>query len=131
MMRILLVGNTGQLGWELMRTLAPLALGELTAVDSPEIDLAKPDPIRDLIRQEEPEVIINAAAYTAVDQAESDSESAMAVNGLAPGVRARSLVIAARFTDSSRRIRRRRSPGRRSVFVGHDPSLRLSDHTGR
>ena len=82
MARILLIGNNGQLGWELHRTLA--TLGELTAVDYPEIDLQHPETGRDLIRQIRPQMIVNAAAYTAVDQAETEQERAWNINALAP-----------------------------------------------
>lgn len=81
---ILLFGRNGQVGWELIRTLAPL--GKVTAVGRPDIDLADPEPIRHLIRDLKPSLIVNAAAYTAVDKAESEPELALAVNGLAPGV---------------------------------------------
>jgi dTDP-4-dehydrorhamnose reductase len=83
-MRILLLGKYGQLGWELNRTLLPL--GEVYAFDYPEIDLTRPDNIRKTIRAVKPEVIVNATAYTAVDQAESEPETAFAVNARAPGV---------------------------------------------
>jgi len=83
-MRILLLGKHGQLGWELHRTLQPL--GEVIALDYPEIDLTSPDSIRDTVQKSHPEVIINAAAYTDVDRAESEPEIAMAVNGIAPGL---------------------------------------------
>jgi dTDP-4-dehydrorhamnose reductase len=82
--RILLLGKNGQVGWELERTLAPL--GAVTAVDLPEVDLADADGVRRLVREVRPEIIVNAAAYTAVDRAESEPERAMAVNGIAPGV---------------------------------------------
>jgi len=82
-MRILLLGKHGQLGWELHRTLQPL--GEVIAVDYPEIDLTSPDSIRVTVQKSQPELIINAAAYTDVDRAESEPEIAMAVNGIAPG----------------------------------------------
>jgi dTDP-4-dehydrorhamnose reductase len=84
MARILLIGKNGQLGWELHRTLA--TLGELTAVDYPEIDLEHPETGRDLIRQIRPQVIVNAAAYTAVDQAETEQERAWNINAIAPGL---------------------------------------------
>lgn len=77
-MRILLLGNTGQLGWELERTLAPL--GELFAVDYPEINLADEKGIREILRTSRPQVIVNATAYTAVDRAENERELAMAIN---------------------------------------------------
>jgi len=83
-MRILLLGNTGQLGWELERAL--ISLGEVTALDYPAIDLAKPESIRSLVRNLQPQVIVNATAYTAVDQAESDIDLAKAVNATAPGI---------------------------------------------
>ena len=83
-MRILLLGKNGQVGWELQRTLMPL--GEIVSTDYPEIDLANPDSIRNLIRELRPQVIVNAAAYTAVDKAESEPELAFAVNGTAAGI---------------------------------------------
>ena len=83
-MRILLLGKHGQLGWELHRTLQPL--GEVIAVDYPEIDLTSPDSIRLTVQKTQPKIIINAAAYTDVDRAESEPEIAMAVNGFAPGL---------------------------------------------
>jgi len=83
-MRALLIGNTGQLGWELER--APLPPCELTAVDYPQIDLLDPDSIRHWIGEIQPDLILNAAAYTAVDQAEAEPDMAQAINGVAPGV---------------------------------------------
>jgi dTDP-4-dehydrorhamnose reductase len=83
-MRLLLIGNTGQLGWELQRTLQPL--GIVNALDYPEINLADPTSIRNTIQEYHPQVIINAAAYTAVDKAESEPEQAGAINGIGPGV---------------------------------------------
>ena len=83
-MRILLLGKNGQVGWELQRTLAPL--GEVYATDSLALDLGNVFAIRKLVRAFEPDVIVNAAAYTAVDRAEKDSSLAHAINGTAPGV---------------------------------------------
>ncbi len=83
-MKILLIGETGQLGWELKRTLAPL--GDVTAVDFPLIDLSDEDGTRALVREAAPELIINAAAYTAVDKAEQEPNLAMAINGIGPGI---------------------------------------------
>ena len=83
-MRILLLGKNGQVGWELQRTLMPL--GEIISTDYPEIDLANSDSIRNLIRELRPQVIVNAAAYTDVEKAESEPELAFAINGTAPGV---------------------------------------------
>ncbi len=85
-MKILITGKNGQVGWELQRTLAPL--GEVVAVDRQALDLASPDAIRALIREVKPALIVNPAAYTAVDKAESEPEVAMAVNGIAPGIMA-------------------------------------------
>jgi dTDP-4-dehydrorhamnose reductase len=82
-MRILLIGKYGQLGWQLRRTLP--TLGEVDAYDYPEIDLARPADIRDLVQTAQPDVIVNAAAYTAVDRAEEEREVAWAINGHAPG----------------------------------------------
>ncbi|HOX55515.1 MAG TPA: dTDP-4-dehydrorhamnose reductase [Candidatus Paceibacterota bacterium] len=81
---ILLVGKVGQVGWELRRTLAPLA--RVTGVDFPEIDLTKADSIRRWVRESRPNIVINAAAYTAVDKAESEPDKAMSINGVAPGI---------------------------------------------
>src|SRR5688572_7979721 len=83
-MRVLLIGRSGQLGWELQRSLAPL--GGLVALDRAGMDLADPDSIHRAIADARPEVIVNAAAYTAVDQAESEPDMAMQVNGIAPGI---------------------------------------------
>lgn len=83
-MKILLIGKNGQVGWELQRTLGPL--GEIVAVDFPEIDLSDEGNTREWVRRIAPQAVINAAAYTAVDKAESETELAMAINGTAPGV---------------------------------------------
>jgi dTDP-4-dehydrorhamnose reductase len=82
--RILLTGANGQVGWELRRTLG--ALGEIVALDSKAMNLANADAVRAKVREAAPRIIVNAAAYTAVDKAESDSELANAVNAVAPGV---------------------------------------------
>ena len=83
-MKILLTGRNGQVGFELQRALAPL--GQVHAVDSGDCNLADADALRALVRQLQPQVIVNPAAYTAVDRAESDQSQAMAVNAVAPGV---------------------------------------------
>jgi dTDP-4-dehydrorhamnose reductase len=80
----MLTGPTGQVGWELAPRLA--ALGEVVAVDRPALDLADADAIRARVRALRPDVIVNAAAYTAVDRAESEPDRAAAINALAPGV---------------------------------------------
>lgn len=86
MRRILVTGKNGQVGWELQRTL--MTLGEVIAVDRTQMDLADADSIRNCIREVKPNLIVNAAAYTAVDKAESEVDLAMAINGLAPGIMA-------------------------------------------
>ena len=82
--RILLLGATGQVGMALKRTLP--ALGTLEACDRSKIDLGSASMIRSAVREFKPTLIINAAAYTTVDRAESEAELAMAINGVAPGV---------------------------------------------
>ena len=82
--RILLTGKNGQVGWELQRTLA--VLGEVISVDHAAMDLANPDSIRNTIQEIKPNLIINTAAYTAVDKAETESAAAMKINGVAPGI---------------------------------------------
>ena len=83
-MKVLLIGCEGQLGFELSRSLAPL--GPLRRVSRQECDLANHQALRELIRTARPEVIVNAAAYTAVDKAEDEPELAMAINATAVGV---------------------------------------------
>jgi len=83
-MRILLLGKNGQLGWELHRCLSPL--GELIAVDYPEINLTDLGNVHQTILQYKPDVIFNATAYTEVDHAENEPEIAGAINGTAPGL---------------------------------------------
>lgn len=80
---ILLTGATGQVGWELRRTLAPL--GTVIAPGRDALDLAHERRLRRLVRETAPALIVNAAAYTAVDRAEEEPDLAMAVNGAAPG----------------------------------------------
>ena len=82
--KILLLGDTGQVGWELNRTL--LTLGNLITLDYPQINMADPDCILQVMRNIEPAIVINATAYTDVDKAESEPELAMAVNGIGPGI---------------------------------------------
>ena len=86
-MKILLLGKNGQVGWELQRSL-PL-LGEVVAPDRQQANLLEPQSLSDLIRQLRPGVIVNAAAYTAVDKAESEEAIAMQINGAAVGEMAR------------------------------------------
>jgi dTDP-4-dehydrorhamnose reductase len=87
-MKILLIGSTGQIGWELRRSLMPL--GTVIAVSQStqplQIDLVKPDQIRSIMAEINPDLVINAAAYTAVDRAESEPELARWINGVAPGI---------------------------------------------
>lgn len=87
-MKILLFGKNGQLGWELQRSLAPL--GELVALGSKgealPSDFCEPQRLAETVRELRPDVIVNAAAYTAVDKAESEQDKARLVNAVAPGV---------------------------------------------
>jgi len=82
--RILLTGRNGQVGYELERVLP--VLGEVIATDRSGLDLAEPDAIRRVVREAKPDLIVNAAAYTAVDRAESEPDMGMQVNAVAPGV---------------------------------------------
>lgn len=93
--RILLIGPNGQLGWELLRCLQPL--GEIVVASSSPLhkdsliqlrplDLANPDAIAPLLDEVRPALIVNAAAYTAVDQTEEEEDLAHRINGIAPGI---------------------------------------------
>jgi len=86
-MKILLTGSNGQVGFELQKKLS--ALGEVIATDREELDLTDPDAIRQFIDQTKPDIIINPAAYTAVDKAELEYELAFAINALAPELMAK------------------------------------------
>lgn len=83
-MKLLLLGANGQVGWELCRSLMPL--GDVVALNRQQCDLTQPECLPAVIRDIGPAVIVNAAAYTAVDQAEGDEQSAMTVNCTAAGV---------------------------------------------
>ena len=83
-MKIMLIGKNGQIGWELQRTLAPL--GKVIALGRQELDLTDLKAIRQTIREVNPGLVVNAAAYTAVDKAEDEPELAMSINGNAPGI---------------------------------------------
>jgi dTDP-4-dehydrorhamnose reductase len=82
--RLLVTGGSGQLGWELKRTLAPL--GEVLTPGRDELDLQEAGSIRRCLQVRRPQWIINPAAYTAVDAAETATAAAMAINGVAPGI---------------------------------------------
>jgi dTDP-4-dehydrorhamnose reductase len=82
-LRLLVTGSTGQIGWQLQRTLAPL--GEVTACSRAQLDLADPEAAAKFVRELAPDIVVNAAAYTAVDKAESEPELAHTVNSVAPG----------------------------------------------
>ena len=83
-MKILLLGAGGQIGWELQRSLTPL--GHLQECTRDHVDFTNKDDLRQMVRRHQPDVIVNAAAYTAVDKAESAEEKAYAVNGEAVGL---------------------------------------------
>lgn len=85
-MKILLTGVSGQVGWELQRSL--MTLGDVISVGRNQLDLSQPDTICQTIRDIKPDLIVNPAAYTAVDKAESEIDLAMAINGVAPGIMA-------------------------------------------
>ena len=90
-MKILLLGKNGQVGWELQRSLAPL--GEVLALDRSSTshcgDLGNLEGLAETVRLFRPDVVVNAAAYTAVDKAESDQTTAHLVNAQAPEVLSR------------------------------------------
>ncbi len=86
-MKILLTGRSGQVGYELQRSLA--SLGDMIAPDRAEFDLAQPPTIERALQAHQPDIIVNAAAYTAVDRAEAERDLAFTVNATAPGVIAR------------------------------------------
>jgi dTDP-4-dehydrorhamnose reductase len=81
--RLLITGATGQIGWQLQRTLAPL--GDVVACTRSQVDLADPEAVAKAVRQFAPDIVVNAAAYTAVDKAESEPELAHTINATAPG----------------------------------------------
>jgi dTDP-4-dehydrorhamnose reductase len=117
---ILVTGHNGQLGWELRRALA--SIGEIHTIDRAELDLADAAAIRRAVRNLNPQWIVNAAAYTAVDAAEREIEAAMAVNATAPCVLAEeAAAIGARLIHYSTDY----------VFDGHGHlPYRESDTTG-
>lgn len=90
-MRILLTGVNGQVGWELQRTLAPL--GEVIAADRNRLDLADTSSIRRAVDAIAPDLIVNPAAYTAVDKAETEPALAHAINAAAPGELAQAAAV--------------------------------------
>lgn len=90
-MKILLTGSQGQVGWELARTLLPL--GEVVAASRDQADLSDLDGLRRSIRAIKPDIIVNTAAYTAVDKAETEQEQAFLINAQAAGVLAEESAI--------------------------------------
>jgi dTDP-4-dehydrorhamnose reductase len=82
--QILILGQQGQVAWELQRTLS--SLGNITVLGSQDLDLANTHKLRDTIQTLHPQIVVNAAAYTAVDQAESDQAIAKAINHIAPQI---------------------------------------------
>ncbi len=103
-MNILLLGKGGQVGWELQRSVAPL--GHLTALDFDSTshcgDFSNLQGLADTVRAVRPDVIVNAAAHTAVDKAESEPELARTLNALAPGVLAQEAATPAKRPHNSR-----------------------------
>ena len=89
-MKILLLGNNGQVGWELQRSLVPL--GEVVALGSNDVNFNDLDALAKTVRAVVPDIIVNAAAHTAVDKAESEPELARTINALAPAVLAQEAV---------------------------------------
>src|ERR1022692_2317994 len=83
-MRLLVTGASGQIGWELSRSLMPL--GDVVALDRRQCDFSRPELLPTIIRDIKPDVVGNAAAYTAIDKAEREEKLAMTVNGTAVGV---------------------------------------------
>ncbi len=83
-MRIMLMGTNGQVGWELARSLMPL--GEVVALTRAQCDLSRPETIPGIVQAIKPDLIVNAAAYTAVDKAEEEEALATTINGTAVGV---------------------------------------------
>ena len=83
-MRIMLTGATGQVGWELARSLMPL--GQVVVLTRSQCDLSQPQTLSGIVQEIKPDVIVNAAAYTAVDKAEEEEALATTINGTAVGV---------------------------------------------
>jgi dTDP-4-dehydrorhamnose reductase len=81
-LRMLITGATGQIGWQLQRSLAPL--GEVVACTRSQLDLGDPEAAAKVVRQFAPDIVVNAAGYTAVDKAESEPELAHTINAAAP-----------------------------------------------
>jgi dTDP-4-dehydrorhamnose reductase len=81
--RLMITGATGQVGWELARSVQPL--GELITLDRQRCDLSQPQTLATIVSEPRPDIIVNAAAYTAVDRAEADEAGAETVNGTAVG----------------------------------------------
>ncbi len=83
-MKILLFGKNGQVGWELNRSLQPL--GEIVSLGREAADFSKPESLRQIVQDVDPDVVVNAVAYTDVDKAEEEEELAATINGVSPGV---------------------------------------------
>ncbi len=83
-MKVLLLGKGGQVGWEAQRALS--CLGDVLALDYPEVDFTKPKDLQSLVNELRPQVIFNAVAYTAVDRAETEVEQARLINATSVGV---------------------------------------------
>ncbi|MDJ0846652.1 dTDP-4-dehydrorhamnose reductase [Crocosphaera sp.] len=84
MKKILLTGSDGQVGQDLQQTL--ISVGEVIATNRQQLDLTSPDTIRQVIQETQPDIIVNSAAYTAVDKAESEADLAFSINSVAPAI---------------------------------------------
>ncbi len=115
-MKILLTGSSGQVGYELARSLQ--GIGEVVALERAQLDLSDLDQVRDVIRRVRPGLIVNPAAYTAVDKAESEPELAYRINAEAPGLMAQEAkVLGAALVHYSTDY----------VFDGSEPAPRVED----
>ena len=83
-LRIVLFGSSGQIGFELAKAMA--SLGEVIALKKNDANFNDPESLRDKIQNYQPDIIVNAAAYTAVDSAENDYETAQNINSFAPEI---------------------------------------------
>lgn len=117
MPRILITGSNGQVGFELRRALAPL--GEVIALTRRDVDLGDPENLVAALNLHQPDLIVNPAAYTAVDKAESEPELARAVNAGAPGAMAQWGQCGMCLLFTTRLIMYSKAPVRRRIAKMH------------